>query len=245
MKRKFVVMLDALLDTRLGTMFGIDKEAATKLLVPMYHGRLRDNFTDFQDKVSHETYAEAYKNRNKDTLKGSLMTMMNIFLGELVRQTEKLQRENQATVDDIEVLINCYPYQLTENEHRAIAVAVASRTGIYTPVNTIHVPVEQMTIGWLLQEDVSHLIIYDFAEWAIAVLGQLDTHPENAPGVKLYTAALLDPTQDEPDEEMLKDKHGNMMDPFQEQARFFSEVIGLEFLPAEMFSIPTPKEIFE
>lgn len=243
MKQKVLVELDALLDTRRGVLFGLNPEAGKGTLVSEYNYRPSDDMSVFQKVVTQAEFEEAYKKRNKDTLKKSIVTSMHFFLNELVRKLEDNHRFNVDSAEEVEVMVNIHPYELDEAERETLAIAIQSRVGVITPVRIVSIPLEQMTIAFLNQEDYTGVILYNFHEWSEKVLANLEHHPENAPGITLFAPALFLSNQPLPKEEDLKDEKGNPADPFQMLMSFLAEVIGLSFLPIRFYCTPLPEEI--
>lgn len=243
MHQKVLVELDALLDTRRGVMFGLSIEAGKALLTPAYYDRPLDNFTEFQSIVSHEQYREAYAKRSVADLKNSKVTYMHFFLGELIRRLEQNHRFNRDSAETIEVIVNTYPYQLSDDEKQVLAIAVGTRLGVITPVTTTYIPLDKLDIKFINNQEYTAVILYNFTEWAKHNLEDLENRPDNAPGVTLFAPALFDADQPLPKPEDLVDEKGNEVDPFLMMASFLAEVIGLSFLPSNFFSPPQPSEI--
>lgn len=240
MKQGILVELDALLDTRIATLASLSKEAAIQALEGEYHTRPSDEFDHLQSIVTDEEYQEAYRNRTVDVLRASLITPMNFLLSEMVKRLEKVHVYAQTRAESVEVTINVYPYQLTAEEMEDIAIAVYARTGYITPIKTISIPPQQQTIDWINREGYVTLIVYNFQEWADGVLAVLDKHPENAPGVTLLVPGLLKTVKGIPKPEEMVDGAGNQTNPFEATSMLLAEVIGIDFLPVELFSIIPP-----
>lgn len=243
MKQKVLVELDALLDTRRGVLFGLNPEAGKGTLVSDYNYRPSDDMTAFQTVVTQAEFEEAYKNRNKNDLKRSIVTYMHFFLNELVRKLEENHRYNVDSAEEVEVIVNIHPYELNEAERETLAIAIQTRVGVITPVRIDSIPMQEITIGFLNQEGYTGVIFYNFHEWSEKVLAHLEHHPENAPGVTVFAPALFLANQPLPKEEDLKDEKGNLLDPFQMLMSFLAEVIGLSFLPIRFYCTPLPEEI--
>ena len=243
MHQKVLIEVDALLDTRRGVMFGLDIEAGKALLTPAYYDRPFDNFTSFQSIVSHEQYKEAYAKRSVADLKNSKVTYMHFFLGELVRKLEENHRFNRDSAETVEVIVNTYPYVLSEEEQHVLAIAVGARLGVITPVTTTYIPLDKLDIRYINSQEYTAVVLYNFNEWAKLNLEKLEDKPDNAPGVTLFVPALFDADQPLPKHEDLVDDKGNEMDPFALMASFFAEVIGISFLPVNFYSPPQPSEI--
>lgn len=165
---RVLVELDALLDTRLGTLSRINEEAAAAALQDeRYFGRLIDDFIEICG-VDRATFLDAYRQRDVATLEASTITEMPFILAEL---TMKLEADIIDTPFASEVIVdlNCYPYQLDDEEREIIAQAVGSRLGEMTKVQCIYRSHAELSPQYI-KPRYSGVILYNLRDWMEANL---------------------------------------------------------------------------
>ncbi len=244
MHHKILVELDALLDTRWGVMSKLNTEAGKALVVPEYYSRASDNFEQFQSLVSHATFKEAYAKRDKTALIGSVLTTMNFVLGRLIASLESEKVDNSDRIESVTIIINTYPYLLSENEQQAVKLAVGARCGTFSKIEIDYIPLNEISIPFINVNKYTYLIIYNFIEWATLNLGEsLFNSTEDIPHVKVIIPAMFDPDQPIPTEKDLVDHEGNAANPFLVMPMFYASIICLQPHPVEFFSPVNPDHI--
>jgi hypothetical protein len=153
------VTLDALLDTRLGTIARISEDAALEVLKSGYHEREIDDFPQ----VDMAVYKDLYAKRDTLTLAHSRPTGMLASLSNLTSMLAE-----QAIVrpyhDGAKVVVNTYPYQLTDEETDNIGRAVAAWMQGWAPVELTHISPESLT-PLHCKQHYAMMIVYDYEHW--------------------------------------------------------------------------------
>jgi|ERR1700752_471690 len=155
----FFAELDVILDTRMGTLLNIDPDGAERLIKTGYFTRDRDLFYGIDPMV----FQEAYKNRDKKTLQGSVMTPMLNFIRDFCRHTYEGNIKTPF-IKEPKIVINTHPYQLLSEDLSLLQKAIFYKTGQITPIEMVDMSYEEITPTYLKQE-TSVISIYDPFEW--------------------------------------------------------------------------------
>lgn len=157
---KIMVMLDALLDTRMGTLLLLGEQFLTDAVkTGEYHNREEDKFPG----IDLNTFKTAYSKRNKDTLKHSGVTQVISLIEEYV---SKIHNQNLVTPFHFipSVTLNIYPYELNEIEIDTFKRLLVRYTNKQAIVNVVNMPFEELTPLYVKQ-NLSMLIMYDYNDW--------------------------------------------------------------------------------
>lgn len=234
-KQCILVDLDAIQDTRMGTIALLNKEAM-RAMGEGYWKRPSDNFQDLtRGMVLNEDYIKQYKARNKDTLKQSIATGVVHYLGFCTRTLQGL-KTGPDEVDEIVVTINAYPYVFEEGERRSFIEALQTFLALSTKVEMVSIPVQELTPHYL-NSHYDAYVTYDFNTWDSYHRTNLIRNP--MPEFTIIAPALFlagkEPTEDE-----CRDEDGTLYDPFKIVQMALYEWVIIEHFPAAMFSMLHP-----
>lgn len=165
-KTCFFVSIDVLLDTRLTIINEINPDATLEILKnKTYFERQHDNWEVLTDgKISNAEYKEKYAARNKQTLMKSKLTGFCLYLKDFIADAEEGYRTDPTTGFPT-ILINTYPYQLTENEQQAFIEAMEIQCCcVITDVRICHYSPAELT-PIKIKSEYEFLFIYDLEEW--------------------------------------------------------------------------------
>ena len=121
---RVLVDLDSILDTRLGTIALLSQEAA-KALGPSkeYISRETDIFSTLDSRIDDVEFRDRYLKRNEDTLKCSVITDIPYQLGISVKNLTH-HVDNGLMGGIIEIVVNTYPYRLSEEVRDLLRLAM-------------------------------------------------------------------------------------------------------------------------
>lgn len=155
----FFTELDAILDTRMGTLMRVSPKEVASILKAGYLHRDRDKFPG----VDVQRFQEAYKNRDRKILQASMMTPMIWFLTDFCKTTFQGNAETPFLRDPV-IVINTYPYQLLESETLTIQRAILARVKHISSIEFVRMSYREISPAYLRQE-VQVISIYDPYEW--------------------------------------------------------------------------------
>lgn len=223
-----LIEMDALFDTRLAVLYQLNPEVAEQALQTDYKERLQDEFKG----LVPGQFQEAYSKRSKAVLEHALVTSFTRFVQEFV-----LQIVNQLSTTPFhhrpKLIINSYPYHLSDEEAAEIINAVVSITREDADVEMVHLSYEEITPNYVKAE-LAVMVLYDYPRW-------LEIHSENGllkktscPEVCLIGPAIF---FKEPNKIILRKCASVRMTPFQAMEKIAEPLIGLQLYPIEHFSI--------
>ena len=100
MKHLVLIELDVLFDTRIGTLSKFGDDVAIEVLENGYRSRITDDISAFTKKITNEQFKEAYRNRDKETLKLSRMTNFIFTLRNIVTELETNILDQAGILED-------------------------------------------------------------------------------------------------------------------------------------------------
>jgi hypothetical protein len=224
------IELDVLLDTRLGTIarfYGVD--VAEKVLLNKYHKRKFDNFPD----VERDTFLEQYRQRDVMTLAHSKITNAIKLLQRLISALRE-QAINTPYHKQVKVVVNCYPYSLSDLELDAIGKALRVWTHDLAPVELVCIPPKDLTPEHCKSEYLL-MLVYEYEDW-------LNLHSEafkttRLPEVTMYAPAIY--FNQEPSAEELEKISREAAHPLWAMETLASPLIKLELHDIYYFSVLT------
>jgi hypothetical protein len=233
-----LVSLDALLDTRIATVAKLGgHDLAVQVLQGNYHNRKDDKFPG----VSVEAYNTLYAARDEETLALSYPTNIESFLRDLVHTLLK-QTFLRPFHQQVRVVVNTYPYQLSDEVIAQILGAVVDKLipdpGLQAPLTVVaeRLPDEALTPTYC-KANFSAMVMYDYEHWL--QVHQLALISRPIPEVTLFAPALYfvhTPTEEEIAQHQTEFNWG----PFESIKRAVRGGIDLQFLAIERYSIIRP-----
>ena len=232
------IPLDVLLDTRIGTIARLGgADLVLQVLQGNYHQRHDDKFLN----VDQEAYQHLYANRDEQTLSVSFSTNIEVYLRKLVH-TLVQQALVRPFHQGVRVVVNTYPYQLSDEITSQIVVALGDKLigdlGIKIPLQIVadHLPDQALTPEYCKQHFAA-MFMYDYTPWLEVQKHALIKRP--MPEVSLFAPAIyFVQTPTEEDLALSQTEFG--MNPFQVIQKSLRGGIDLQLLPIELFSIIKP-----
>lgn len=216
-KQTIFVELDALLDTRAATIASFGKEAMDKAITKEYFNRLNDDF-------SLPGYDVKYKGRDNSLLKNTMITSVLSVIGSFVKTT--LQNNlNSPYVYRPCVVINTYPYVLSDIESRDLISAIVKSTNEEADVELVSMDNDTLTPTYF-NNNVSVAVMYHGLDW-LEVQSEAGRFAKKAcPDIVLFCPKLAKLKQ-----------HNMEKDPFDVLESIAAPIISLKFLPISVFSM--------
>lgn len=218
------VELDCLIDTRLSLLYDIDKDLIAGLIKDgTYHSRYRDTF----GYIGSNLFNYLYKNRNSNILDNPSPTEINTFVADYcfeANQTAKGYGSNK----EVTVYLNLYPYNLSEENKELLIMGLINSVGTKINVELINKPYTEITPSFV-SKNIGLMVMYNGLSWIEYFTQNNMLQTISLPDVILATPMLI--------------KNRLIIDE-KELDRFFKDIsknieplIGLVFLPTNMFSI--------
>lgn len=237
--------LDAVLDTRLGTIALFDEDTALSLSKdPRYVNRFYDEFSDIitHPEWSDADFKETYEKRNDLTLAVSRPTPMlytlNPFLLGLVADCTHNPDKSQ-----VEVCINMYPYLLDEEAKLDIIAAIRIHVPEPVTVTATYMPPDTINASYI-RKNLTHWVTYDIDAW-VGYHFSSDLTEDKLAALRTPRFTIIGPKRFKGKKEFLEfttyiktvTSKNAIKDPFVEQAFLMIDHVALDFRSMCEFSI--------
>jgi DNA-directed RNA polymerase subunit F len=223
------VDLDSILDTRLGTLAKMNQQVAADVLNNGYHHRKTDIFKG----VDRALYLKMYAERDEETLKHSFLTNIGKHLRTTVIQV-LAQAMTMPHKQEIQLLVNTYPYQMTPEVMQELQSVVSEMMGHLCKVKIEYIPLKDLT-PMSVKQNVIMMVMYHFEEWINTNIKGFAAMP--APvltDVVLFAPALYN---EELTDLQIAGTTRKAMHPFEAVITSLLPLIHLEFLDPWYFSV--------
>jgi hypothetical protein len=232
---RLLLDLDALYDTRFGTLLQLNPEAALQAIRNGYQIREVDDFeTLTHGAVTNEQFKKAYAARNLDTLKKSIITGIPVVLiSHIETLVERMERG--VDVSHVSITLNTWPYILPGPVIEAMVEALGVLIPPFVQINSRRInpkklgPTDFKALfdGW---------VTYDFDAWFTMHHEELLYRRANSLTVILPRLHVSAPGEYDTQE----DEAMNKLDKQSLHAMVLEEFIHLEHLPVVDFCFFTP-----
>lgn len=228
----FMVPLDVILDTRLGTIAKHDQALAQELASQGYRNRQNDDF----GRMDRKTFAEAYKKRDKETLQHSVVTAMMPVLRDIIQSAALASGQDKSVHPELPKLyINLHPYVLTEEEEKELGTIVVNLIRTENiEVELINVSPEDLTPEYCL-ERFNFMVMYsDYNAWMD--LHRYELFKKKYCHIVLFAPALFD--NDLPEQQAVIETVKSVgVHPLEMIEQAGKELIDLTLIDVKYFSI--------
>lgn len=230
-----MITLDALLDTRFGTLLQhYEDESVMEIMKAGYMYRLADQFDD----ITIDEFKALYAKRDRETLRNSPPTPMVMLVKEFVSNT-LVQNMGSPFHYKPKIYVNVYPYDLVQSEINNIIEAAVLATEQSCDVEAVRMSDEELTPAWV-KDNLSILVHYNYLQW-------IETHCKNKNFEKITCpeVGLLGPMiyYDKLPSKLEMDEYvKNGFSPFDDVEEAGRPFIGVKLYPLEHFSFSVPPD---
>jgi hypothetical protein len=226
----FMIELDCLLDTRLGTISKMGEQLAHEVFSPEYITREEDKWPN----VDPAQFKQLYDARDEETLARSAATAFVPHLRNLTRFMSEIAVA-RPEYDGIKIAINVYPYRLSDAVLSEIRETVSAWCGGFVPVELINISPEALSPE-VVNSRFAVMVMYDYGNW-------MQKHKEAFNRTRCTEVHLIAPAlyfNEKPDAASLAEMIREGAHPFQAAMMFGGQVIGLELVDIRYFSVVAP-----
>lgn len=242
----FYVMLDAIMDTRIGTLMRMNPDYAIKATGSKeYHKRLTDDFTDILEDPNFDLdfYRNLYFTRDISTMFYSRATRMVEYLKTVIHDQAIKRMTGDPRVGPLKLIINTYPYYL-DGEDLSYLRRVMSAT-FAQPIEVVEMdyrPIKEMSLNWFRTIQPAVCVMYDFYEWTKDCSDLPRTQDDamkmvGSPETIMMVPGLLASRHSFKEYMNMDRSEVGTDDPFTTARKFFAPAFALEVLPARYFSV--------
>lgn len=224
--QSLIISLDVLLDTRLATLNRLNPKYPLQVQGLNYARRLGDFWEDMIPNFPREEYNELWANRDEETLKQSGPTA---YIARMIEDTEIMvaASANNPHVGSVEVVVNTYPYYLTDEKHGELREIIHEFCSASVGVKITRIPLEDLTPK-RIRENYVQFVLYNFDEWFKLHHEELLDKP--MPSVVCVAPALF----------FEKPEEAAGVDPLTEVSTALMEFLSLEWITSDFVSLNLP-----
>lgn len=233
---RLMIELDMLLDTRIAAVSQLNQQAAIDLLTPAYRQRISDDLGELTPLITTEEFKKKYALRNKETLMWARPTPMLYFFCLTVNQNVELSQSNE-NIEEIEIDINTYPYDLNDEEKDEICACLLTYINYPVVVRTIFMPPYALTINEIKLRQWTSLYMYNFRDWAESIIPNMTEATPKIPSVFIVAPELLKTQKELPAVDDMKMPNGQQVSPHQAVRILLSPFISIRYAPVEHVSL--------
>ena len=236
MRQRLLVELDMLLDTRIATVLLMNPTAALELLSPAYRNRRSDELGELTKHITTEDFEKAYAQRSVETLRVARATPMALMFGRVVRDLLK-ELTNTPRFDGVDVEVNVWPYQLSEQERVDIVTCVMAHINFPIQVKAVSIHPNELTFKRIDAEQWTAIFLYNFRQWAEYHVERYSETDPSLASRSMIIPELLKTVKEELPKEDTKAPSGEALTPFNALRMMMSPIIAIQYVPVEMVSI--------
>lgn len=221
--------LDAILDTRLGTLAKMGNDYAVEALSSgRYHKRMIDEFHG----VPKQVFRDAYAQRDLETLRLSVVTNLVFFLRRLIKDSLIASIVNQRP-EKLCFTVNVYPYACDDDEFVDMLIGcIRFHTYSTSSVKIVSIPDEELTPEFC-GKNFQIMVMYDWINWVDKHKKFFET--KGIPGTTIIVPEIFAdavPSQEDIDRLELRKKS-----PFRMTEEITATMFRLKHMPVSLFSI--------
>lgn len=238
MKQRLLVELDALLDTRMATIFRLNPDAANRLLNARYATRISDEMNLLDPFIDADAYRQAYAERDLETLYLARPTQFFYDIRVALRELVGKCMSGDPDVESVHVDINVWPYQPSDGHLEELQSVLADGFMDLITVGAVSVSPKELSTQRMLEMQWTYVYLYNFIDWATAQFDGITERPTAVPAVTMIAPKLVKSIHDvnqfakeaPPGTTQHKDPHECMRVGL-------ATVIGLDFACPSQFSL--------
>lgn len=214
--------LDSILDTRLATIFNVDKNIYKEIMngvdnIEKYLSRKTDAF----GRLSNLVFRELYKRRDKRTiatpLPNGIPLLIHSYLASIIEESTKIPK----------LYINVYPYELSIKEKTILKRDIQSIYKNIIDVEILDKPIKDITIKFI-HENIGLMLMYSGLKWIEYHMSNRSLLSLNLPDVTMIVPKILD------NNIFSRQEIDNI---FKDQEKTLQPFIQLIFITARTFSL--------
>lgn len=219
-----MVDLDSLFDTRLGTLITyMYDDLVTIFSRDLYRNRLDDSFNKQIDKDLFYSY---YDKRDKKVLFNSTLSLLPDIIQDFIVNIQVHESSSPYNYEP-HLVINCYPYDLTDDEVNNISEGVFQYFKGKISVELVNMNLESITTRFI-RENVTVLVMYEYHRWL-----DIQTNLEGFNKLSCADTTLIAPRMFF---NKLPDTQAKSDEIFKHLETISKPFINLELLPSMFFS---------
>lgn len=237
MRQRILINLDSLIDTRLTTLFRLDTSIIDNFDYAKWRNRETKEISIFSQQISQAQYEEAYAKRDIEDLIYGLPTSLNFNLMDVIGELESNLINNSPEVMDIEIEVNVYPYDLSDEEKQQIAYAVSARCGLVQFAKCVSIPESYLVPAYLKAEGYTLLILDDLDRYIKETILHEDKEIVGSPQTAIFVPKLAFSQEKLDEVKQYPNPEGLIADPFDVTHSIFASLFSIYFIPVYQYCV--------
>lgn len=237
MRQRLLVELDALLDTRLGTIARGWPDLASSFLNNQYAVRISDEFNLLHPEIDLELYRQAYQERDAETLMASRPTSLFWRMRTIMAALELRMMEGLPECEEVKLDVNVWPYVLSDDVREEMMLAIEDHCAVTSEVTLVSIPYQELTTDRILREGWTFLYMYNFHDWMRHHFARVDRVPTPIPLVTVIVPSLVHEIKQVADFAKKNPQVTRSADPFESLHVFFGQIINIQVTTTDEFSL--------
>ena len=222
--------LDSILDTRLATIFNVDKNIYKDIVsgvesIEKYLSRKTDRF----GRLDNTVFKALYQRRDKKTiatpLPNGIPLLIHSYIASILENSSKVPK----------LYLNVYPYILNDKDKRTLTRNVQAVYKNMIEVELIDKPNKDITVKFV-HENIGLMVMYNGLKWIEYNMSNRSLLSLNLPDVTMIVPKLLD------NNIFKKDEVDNI---FKDQEKTLQPFIQLVFITVRAFSLRIDTDKFK
>ncbi len=227
-KSRLFVEFDAIFDTRAATIYSYGEQAVLDNINEKYFIRIIDRFKN----IDYDDFKNRYAARDKRAIFNSVTTPVLYMVSDFVESTI-VNSINSPDKMIPEIIINTYPYVLSEEEIKLIQETLVNYTKGYAEIVFVHMAISEITPMYV-RDNLSILILYDYPVWLETHSATGDLNKITAPSTTLIGPEIF---YIDPDPSIVRMADSSKINIFRAMEDYTSPFINLKLLPIYIFSM--------
>lgn len=220
----FMIDLDSLFDTRLGTLVTYMYDDLVNVFSrDLYRNRLDDSFNKQIDKDLFYSY---YDKRDKRVLANSTLSLFPDLIQDFIVNIHVHENSSPYNYEP-HLVVNCYPYVLTDEELTNISEGIDLYFKGNISVELVNMNLESITTKFI-KDNVTVLVMYEYHKWL-----DIQTKLEGFKSTSCAETTLLAPRMFF---NKIPDTQAQSDEIFKSLESISKPFINLELLPSMFFS---------
>lgn len=249
MKQSILLSLDALFDTRFGTLSVIEPNYTKEIMsdnkkLAGYLERFEDSYTDLG--YDTERFRALYRTRDSRILTISPLTALTYELKNIVRELLDAAIDEPHRVDGVELVINTAPYKDIPSEIEELLILHLQKLiGFPVEISIVNLPISFLSPYMLKHSKYVAMYIYDIEEWLIHHYNPMVSLTDDLmmPQFTIVTPMIVTSKEKLKEAIEFESPTGETCDYFEGLAFTFKDLFKYETMDAAAFSLPHPKYV--
>lgn len=237
---KFVQGLYVDLDSLFDTRFAILEELSPQLAIDNLLNGWQTRKADVPIGIPLEDFQTLYNLRTDETLgkasQTEVLDLMRHWVADVIKQS--VSGTNKTS---IRVFVNMFPFQLTQDQAKKLGEQIKAFFPEDVQFTILNVDPKEVT-PLVAKKYFAGMFMYDYHEWKEHHAKEGGFKDVKLPDTSLYTPSIFHGKM--PTENELREFTENKIDVFKEWEMYVSPLIGIEFLPVQVFSTQLPVALF-